>query len=156
MHKSPSNNISIYFASLPSYWFHNFSGIYYRLGGSDSGFKGRVEVAVNGVWGTVCGLYFDSREATVFCRTLGYRDGRVDYSSSYPDPPTSIYQASFWCTGDEDLLENCPHQGWKAATSSYCRHSNDAKVICFDDGVSCLWIYSSLSLFSSSCFNFLH
>lgn len=100
---------------------------------------------MNGVWGTVCGLYFDSREATVFCRTLGYRDGRVDYSSSYPDPPTSIYQASFWCTGDEDLLENCPHQGWKAATSSYCRHSNDAKVICFDDGVSCLWIYSSLS-----------
>ena len=42
---------------------------------SDGGvlYKGRVEVKISGLWGTVCGYGFDYNDITVICRMLGFR-----------------------------------------------------------------------------------
>ena len=43
-----------------------------RLRGSSSEYRGRVEICVNGVWGTVCDDYWDYTDASVVCGQLGY------------------------------------------------------------------------------------
>ena len=43
-----------------------------RLVGSTSSLEGRVEMCYDGVWGTVCSDYWETVEASVVCRQLGY------------------------------------------------------------------------------------
>lgn len=43
-----------------------------RLVNGSSQYEGRVEVCINGDWGTVCDNGWDTTEATTVCKQLGY------------------------------------------------------------------------------------
>jgi deleted-in-malignant-brain-tumors protein 1 len=49
---------------------------------SDPSFSfGRLEIFINGVWGTICDDYFDLIDAYVACKQLGY-SGAIRYGRS--------------------------------------------------------------------------
>ena len=43
-----------------------------RLVGGSAPNKGRVEICINRSWGTICDTSWDSQDATVVCRKLGF------------------------------------------------------------------------------------
>ena len=110
-----------------------FSTVDVRLRGPlSSNGSGRVEVFHNGQWGTVCDDYWDINSATVACRQLGYRHGiRALQGSEVDDGTGWIWLDNIACTGAEQNLASCSHNGWGDRD---CGHHEDAGVECSSTG----------------------
>lgn len=97
------------------------------VGGSDL-CSGRVEVQVQGVWGTVCDDDWDLNDAQVACRQMGCGRALSAPSLAHFGPGTGqIWLDNLGCSGTESSLFECRHNG---LGTHNCGHGEDAGVVC--------------------------
>ncbi|XP_067092741.1 neurotrypsin isoform X1 [Osmerus mordax] len=99
-----------------------------RLVAGESRKEGRVEVFLNGQWGSVCDDGWNDINAAVVCRQLGFIGVSKARSMAYfGEGRGPIHLDNVRCSGAEMSLGECPAEGQDAHD---CRHSEDAGVIC--------------------------
>ncbi|XP_038601993.1 macrophage receptor MARCO [Tachyglossus aculeatus] len=98
------------------------SGLGVRIAGG--GREGRAEIQYQGIWGTICDDDWETVDARVFCRMLGYSKGTVGRPSTGTG---SIWLDNVQCKGTELTIFDCPKRPWGEHN---CNHDEDASVIC--------------------------
>ncbi|XP_077992416.1 lysyl oxidase homolog 3A-like [Glandiceps talaboti] len=101
-----------------------------RLAEGKTPYEGRVEIAVNGVWGTICDDYFSINTAKVICNELGLSGAEAFYYGGYypaGNTEDKIWLDSLRCLGNESSVVYCAHQPWGV---SDCSHEEDVAVRC--------------------------
>ena len=105
-----------------------FAGAVRIIGNDYSDAIGRVEIFRSGVWGTVCDDLWDDIDAGVVCRSLGYSEGYAFTAGDhYGCVDGIIWLDNVECTGTEQSLSECQHNGWEIHN---CGHYEDAGVSC--------------------------
>ncbi|XP_028407269.1 scavenger receptor cysteine-rich domain superfamily protein-like [Dendronephthya gigantea] len=105
-------------------------------GPSSANGTGRVEIFYNGTWGTICDNEWDMRDARVVCRQLGYIDAsRALDGRQVPSGSGKIWLSNVECTGDEQNITQCLHDGWG---NHSCSHDEDAGVECLTANFSAI------------------
>lgn len=97
---------------------------YTRLVGSNVSFEGRVEVYLNGSWGTVCDDEFGMTDADVVCRSLGF-PGALQVTHKYGSGTGDILMDNVGCVSNKATILDCIY-----ITSHNCNHGEDVGVIC--------------------------
>ena len=128
-------------------------GFEFRLVNGTSSLSGRVEMRIDGEWGTVCGSSkFDDNAADVLCRQLKYTTGRALKNGFFGEGLGRIMVPSLRCKGKEKSLMACQmriepkeplefeggRMKYVLQRSNYytCRtHTQDAAVQCYDKGI---------------------
>eukprot|EP00057_Strongylocentrotus_purpuratus_P014539 XP_011669013.1 PREDICTED: neurotrypsin-like [Strongylocentrotus purpuratus] len=101
-----------------------------RLAGTGSSAnQGRVEVYLNGQWGTVCSDLWGLDDADVVCRQLGFpgASGFTMRARTFGEGSGPIFLDNVRCVGDETSINDCVKN---AIGFHNCLHSDDAGVIC--------------------------
>ncbi|XP_063435793.1 uncharacterized protein LOC134716719 [Mytilus trossulus] len=109
---------------------YNGTGMDVRLVGGNSPSEGRVEVARDGVWGTICDNKWSQYDANVVCQQLGLGKGSIHISSYHGQGNGSVLMDGLQCDGTESDIFDCPNLGWGVSASSCKDHSKDAGVSC--------------------------
>ncbi len=103
---------------------------------------GRLEIYINGQWGTICDDYWNDEEADVACRQLGFAGGSVvdasrfvagsgRRSGTFPagDDDQPIWLDDVRCNGSESDLLECRHRRSESGRVG-CRHYEDVGIRC--------------------------
>ncbi|XP_070175998.1 neurotrypsin-like [Littorina saxatilis] len=101
-----------------------------RLVDGSQSYEGRVELLVNGKWGTICDSNWDDKDARVVCRQLGYDPYRATAyrSATFNAGSGPIYLTDLMCVGRETDILRCPKTyPFKQVN---CLHRDDAGVAC--------------------------
>ena len=99
-----------------------------QLVGGEESYIGRLEVEYDGEWGTVSDSDFGDDEAEIVCAQLGYFGGAVISNEEFgeADEEQAIHLDGVDCSGDEDLLAQCDHNGWGIDGD----HADDVAIEC--------------------------
>ena len=113
--------------------FH-FIAVLARLYDGHNSRSGRVEIYINGQWGTVCDDDWTTGSSTVVCRQLGLGSTGTfnQYGTSSADSP--IHLDDVRCDGSEPNILACSHS---PISVQNCNHNKDV-------GVTCSGFYSQL------------
>lgn len=97
--------------------------------------QGRVEVYINGEWGTVCDDGWNSAAATVVCRQLGFPHVvRATKKAEFGEGSSlRILLDDVQCSGQEETLLECAHAD---VGTHNCSHEEDAGVVCSREEVA--------------------
>ncbi|XP_036431299.1 scavenger receptor cysteine-rich type 1 protein M130-like [Colossoma macropomum] len=99
-----------------------------RLVSSLDSCSGRVELQYLSEWGTVCGVSWDMRAASVLCGQLKCGSAVAVLGSDwFGEGSGQIWADVFDCQGNETHLSKCPISSWSRTA---CSHKQDAGVIC--------------------------
>ena len=99
-----------------------------RLVGGAKDSEGRLEVNINGEWGTVCSKGWNSSDTV--CQILGYTRAvkttfGIQYDNLTNDLP--IWFDEVQCSGNEQMITDCAHG---PILNHLCSHSHDIGVEC--------------------------
>ena len=88
-----------------------------------------MEIFYNGKWGTVCDDYWDTNDARVVCRQMGFLSNTATalHHAHFGSGTGQIWLDNVRCSGSESTIVNCQHNGWGVES---CDHTEDASVIC--------------------------
>lgn len=99
-----------------------------RLVGGSNRCAGRVELKVQGKWGTICHHNWNNVAANVVCKQLGC--GTALHFPGLPHFESgsgTIWLDDVSCSGNESFLWDCRHSG---RVHYNCIHQKDVAVIC--------------------------
>ncbi|XP_078379154.1 scavenger receptor cysteine-rich domain-containing protein DMBT1-like isoform X1 [Oculina patagonica] len=104
-----------------------------RLVGGSHLREGIVQVYVNDTWGSVCDQMWDKKDADVACRMLGYTGSNEEKNGAfYGKGSDTLWLSNLQCTGNEDWLFSCVHDGLRNHT---CAGGKEATVFCLGPDV---------------------
>ena len=119
----------------------NLNLVTVRLSDGGAQNQGRVELNVNGLWGTVADPKWNKEDGDVVCRMLSLPPSSATPGGGIFGQGTGIVWLSHVdCLGNEDSITDCGNfGGWGTASLySYSEHEDDAGVICGEpDGKLC-------------------
>ena len=101
--------------------------------------EGRLEVAWDGMYGTICDDYWTNFDADVACRDIGHAAGQRSYRRSHfggAERGVPIWFDDVQCLGSEATLAACRRKGGTGSAGSHnCsrRHTEDAGVRCLEE-----------------------
>ncbi|KAM9315555.1 T-cell differentiation antigen CD6-like [Gastrophryne carolinensis] len=96
------------------------------LSGGGSSCAGRVEVLMDGVWGSVCDGGWDALDAEVTCRHMNCGSALAAYRGSYyGSGPSKTHLHEVQCNGSEQFLWEC-----ESDRRHYCTAGEHAGVLC--------------------------
>ena len=100
-----------------------------RLSDGHNYTSGRVEMYINGQWGTVCNNSWNASSSTVVCRQLGLGDtGTLNrYGTGLSLASYPIYLDDVKCDGSEANILACSHL---PLGDHNCSHDKDTGVTC--------------------------
>ncbi|XP_067166128.1 scavenger receptor cysteine-rich type 1 protein M130-like [Apteryx mantelli] len=100
----------------------------FRLVNGSTACSGRVEMQVQGTWGTLCDSRWDVSDAHVLCHQLncGFAES-VPGGGHFGRGTGPVWRERFHCEGTESHLGQCPVT---VLGASQCSQDNDAGVFC--------------------------